>query len=309
MFLVFTALYIVGLILTLAILPRNAHDVEIAVRSSATVPLDVLMKRWWLRSVDIAFDDVDQSCSGQAAVVESENCLALPTVWEHADSLSVCHIYALSGSFFTFLLEDSNKTRTERPHIWLTHTEEAYHRLWSQTNHGEKVYECDGNYSDATCYPAVDHVGSNFMVNVTTPGYYCVILVSNDDASVVAPYPLGITWIFNYTSYNFTAIKSLYQVVNRWKDFGGEETGTTVIVSDLFNFTQKNCAILRLHCTDFTEHMVSINHLVKRWDLAVLLTFLYLGLSFALGVCAVAIHFGCKVCKRRESSSSDDFIG
>ena len=306
-----TALYILGLILTLAILPSEAHGTEIAVFGSATIPLDTLMvDRWWLRSVDIAFD-VDEACIGQAAVVESENCSTLPAVWEYADTRPparnlVCHIYALPGSFLTVSLPNNTNTRTEQPHIWVTHTEEAYWKLNKQITpkHSEQVYRCNEIYPDATCYFAEEHVGSSVRFEVEHPGYYCVILTNGNDTSISPSF--GIQWQFNYTSYNFTAIKSLYSVVDTWKYIKGK-TETPVIVSRPFNFTRMNCAVLRLRCTDTEEHQFTVGHLVKRWDVAVVMTIAYVVVLCVLVIPMVVMWICCRVHNRRriarESSS------
>lgn len=306
-----TALFVIVLILTLAILPSDVHGTELAVYYSATIPLDTLLEdRWWLRSMDIAFDaDEDEACIGQAAVVRSKNCSTLPTVWEQADTRArdlVCHIYALPGSVLTVLLVNMTNTGTERPHIWVTHSEEAYQKLFKQTKpQGEQLYRCNKTYSDATCYFAEGYIGSTVRFEVEHPGYYCIFLTNGNDTTITPPGSFGIQWHFNYTSYNFTAIKSLYPVVDHWKYINGK-TETSVIVSRLFDFTHMNCAVLRLRCTDYKNHRFTIGNLVKRWDVAVLSIILYVVLLSVLVVCMATVHITCKVRNHRRPSSPNE---
>lgn len=300
LFLLLTSLYVLGLILSMAILPHNLHDTESPVYGSATIPLDMLVHRWWLRSMDIAFD-VDGICSGHAAVVESGNCSTLPIDWDYAESIDACRLYALPGSFFIVTLQNSTITRAMKPHIWVTHTEEAYRKFFNQLSlHGERVYRCEKNYSDATCYFAENYVGSSLRIDVKSPGYYCLITTNAEDVSVVPPVQFGIAWHFNYTSYNFEAIKSRSPVVAPWKYIDGK-TETSVVVSDLFNFTRMNCALLSLHCTNTEEHKFTVRNLVRRWDVAVLLTCVYVAFLCVLVLGVVAQHVSCRVCNRRDT--------
>lgn len=237
--------------------------------------------------MDIAFD-VDKSCNGQAAVVESENCLSLPVVWDNARAVQACRIYALPGSFFNITLTNNTKRSTDEPHIWITHTEEAFQKLATQiTQHSGDVYRCNKNYSDATCYSADGSVESSIRLDVDHPGYYCIITTNADDLSVVSPVPLGILWSFVYVSYDFEAIKSQYPVVAPWKYIDGK-TETSVTASRPFNFTHKNCALLRVQCTDRDSHRFIVGNFVRRWDVAVSLTSVYAAIACVLVICVVA---------------------
>lgn len=256
----------------------------------------------------IAFD-VEKTCSGQAAVVESENCSTLPVVWDHAEDALTCHIYSLQGSFFNITLANVSKTRAEKPHIWITHTEEAARKLQTQlSSHDGDFYRCNNNYSDATCFLAEDFVGSSVRFNVQSPGYYCIATTSASDLSITAPVPFGIKWSFKYLSYDFEAILSQCQVVAPWKYISGK-TETSVTMSSLFNFTRQNCALLRIQCVDTQDHKFTIGGFVGRWDVTVAMTCVYAMFLCVLLICVLVMCVCHKcVCNRRtvvKDSSAD----
>lgn len=288
-------IYIAIVILVLVILPLNLHSVETFVYDPATIPLDAMVDRWWLRSMYITFEK-NNVCSGESAVVESEDCSTLPTTWYTA-YYDACNVYALAGSFANVTIKNRTTFSTKNAHIWITHTLYAYKKMLAQFSNGGDQYRCGRNYTDASCYDAENYAGSSIQFNVQTPGYYCILSTNVSDLEIVAPVPLGIEWSFTYVSYDFEAIKDQYAVLAPWKSIDGM-VDTTITVSSPFNFTRKNCAVLRVNrCNDIVK--VSIGHYVRRWDVAAIVSCLYATMLCVLLLSVLMLQFCCKISNRK----------
>lgn len=286
-----TAVFVILLTLSLTVPPVVViHDGEYSLYRSATIPLDtyVYLNRWWLQSMNIVLE-ADNVCNGRVAVIKDKNCPELPLNEENVSSISgFFRRFALPGSSFNVTLPNNTLVRSNLPHIWFAHTLEAIQKLSNQIR-GESVeYSCNKTYSDATCFSALDNLGSNVVFDVKQPGYYSSLVTTSDDSSLIYPGPptYGIELSYNIFTYNVGAIKD-YAVLDAWKEFSGNEM-VTLTVSHPFNFSNRNCALFYFECprTSTGIYKFSIGHLLRRWDIPVLTIILYL-----IIVCIIALIF------------------
>ena len=197
-----------------------------------------------------------------------------------------CRLYSLPGSFYNVSFSNISAVQQESPHIWITSSIAAHTGLLNQLEEGGDIFECSKNYPDATCFKAEDYTNtSGLLFNVERPGYYCLFLTNEEDTSTIAPTPLSIRWIFNYISFDFDTIRASYPTVAPWKSVKGN-AAMSIKVSAPFNFTHKNCALLRVECKSFAKFV--IRDFARRHDVAVLLTVAYLPILFMLVAILVA---------------------
>ena len=277
-------------------------DIYSPTEATITIPLDSLVNRQWLRSMELKFDG---TCTGKVAVIKSNNCFSsnLPV---QANSISSregrnvlpIYIYSLPGSIFNVSIPNNvTKVVMDDPHVWFIYTLEAYRKLSSQLKTGgEHVYECGKMYEDAACFSTKANVGKTIISNVTYPNYYSIFFTNSSDLAIVSRKQFGLEWSFTSVTYNFTEIMARYATLYPVQTVTATDP-VSVKVSKPFDFahTHNYCALLDFKCTDETFFKLTLSNLKRRWDIYVLLTVLYflllLGLILALVVVKMAYYF------------------
>lgn len=291
-FILITVVFLVTLIVIMVLpgkLEGSVRDFFIYSTVSATIPLDSLVNRQWLSTMDLEFD---AGCNGRMALINSSNCsssnlpVQMNTLSSRTDKVvpSPIYIYSLPGSSFNVSIPNNRTKVVDDPHVWFVFSLEAYLRLRSQiTTGGRYVYECGKYYTDAACYSTKDNIGRTIMLSVNHPSYYSIFFTDSKDSSYVSRKQYSLEWSFTNVTYNFTEIMARYATLYPIQSVLSMEP-VPVKLSKPFDFAHKHnyCALLDFKCTDERFHKLTISNFKRRWDILTLLSVLYLLALFVL---------------------------